>query len=300
MVSFWDVQNKNKLYSYALVFIIFLILSGLFFLVSLLYGNNVYLLLFLGLFSVLYPLITYFYSHKIVLFFTGAKPADPIKDIYLINVGEGLALAAGLKKPPKFYIIEDPSPNAFATGPDPDNAVIAVTRGLLNIANRQELEGVIAHEMSHIKNYDTRFMTVVVVMIGLISFLGSILSRSILYSSSTNRRSKSGGSSSLILLAIFLIAIITPFIARLISLAISRKREFLADSTAVQLTRNPEGLASALEKIKNSTKSEIDYGPARALFISDPQKEDSILKGISNLFSTHPPIEERIKILRSM
>ncbi|MCX8162998.1 MAG: M48 family metallopeptidase [Candidatus Micrarchaeota archaeon] len=300
MVSFWDVQNKNKLYSYLLALVVFLILLSLFALFSFILGDNIIFILFFGLFTIIYPLITYFYSHKIVLRLTGAQPADPIKDIYLINVGEGLALAAGLKKPPKFYILEDPSPNAFATGPDPDNAVVVVTRGLLNIANRQELEGVIAHELSHIKNYDTRFMTVVVVMVGLIGFLASILSRSVLHSSldSRNRR----GGNIFILLLIFLAAVLTPIIANLVGLAISRKREYLADASAAQLTRNPEGLASALEKIKNAAKSQFDYGPARALFISDPQKEEkqSFFQKFSNLFSTHPPIDERIKILRSM
>ncbi|MFN3910243.1 MAG: M48 family metallopeptidase [Candidatus Anstonellaceae archaeon] len=290
MVSFWDVQNKNKIYSYLFAFFVFLILASLFFGIIYIFNLPPLLVIILSLFSIIYPLFIYLYSYKIILFFTGAKPADPIKDVYLINTGEGLALAAGFKKPPKFYILEDPAPNAFATGPDPDHAVIAVTRGLLNLTNRQELEGVLAHEMSHIKNYDTRFMTFVVVMIGMISFLAGFFRYS-----SNSRRSKESGNITIFLI---LLSILAPLISRLIALAISRKREFLADASAVQLTRNPEGLASALEKIKNSPQSSIDYGPASALFISDPKTD--FLESVSNLFSTHPPINERIKILRSM
>ncbi|MCM8830724.1 MAG: M48 family metallopeptidase [Candidatus Omnitrophica bacterium] len=256
--------------------------------------------MFFSIFSIAYPLLSYFYSDKIVLFLTNAKEADPIKDVYLVNVGEGLALAAGFKKPPKFYIIEDPSPNAFATGKDPDHGVIAVTRGLLNLTNRQELEGVIAHEMSHIKNYDTRFMTLVVVMVGLIGFLSNFVLRYSFFTKSnysqSDRRSQKGAG--IIFILVILAATLSPIISRLIALAISRKREYLADASAVQLTRNPEGLASALEKIKNSKPSSIDYGPAKALFFSNPNP--SIMEKFSNLFSTHPPIDERIKILRSM
>jgi heat shock protein HtpX len=291
MVSFWDVQNKNKIYSY-------LLLSGMFF-ILLLIILGAYLILELDLIivgilvfaSLVYVFLVNQYSDSIILKMIGAKEADPKNDIYIINVTEGLALASGFKKPPKLYILEEDYPNAFALGKDPDNSAIVLTIGLIKIMDRAELEGVLAHEMSHLKNYDTRFMMIAVLTIGMISLLANVLLRVRITSGSSDKKDRGN----ILVLFYFLFLLLSPLFAYLLSYAISRKREFLADSTAAQLTRNPAGLASALEKIKNTTAQPKDYGSLNALFIAEPVK-----RSLTHLFSTHPPIEERIKILRSM
>jgi heat shock protein HtpX len=280
------------------IFLILLLLSYIIFYMT--QSPLIYIILIL--ISIVHPLISFFYGDKIVLRMVGAKEADPIKDVYIHNVVEGMVLAAGLPAKPKVYIIDDPTPNAFATGRDPKHASIALTSGIIQLLNRQELEAVIAHEMSHIKNYDSLFMTVTVVLIGIISLMAQMILRTKMIFGG-NQRERKSSTTGILAILIILAALLSPIIARLIALAISRKREYLADSTAAQLTRNPAALASALEKVKNAPKTENDYGVARALFFSDPEKYDSQPKldeQIANLFSTHPPIDERIKILRSM
>jgi len=289
MVSFWDVQNKNKMYSYLLLVGMYLIFLLIIFGAYLVLNLDLLIVGILAFISFIYVFLVNQYSDAMILKIVGAKEADPKQDIYIINVTEGLALASGFKKPPKVYILEEEYPNAFAIGKDPDKSAIVLTRGLIKMMNRAELEGVLAHEMSHIKNYDSRFMMNAVLTLGMIQILVNILLRIRIGSN------KRGGAQGILILLYFLFLILSPFFAILLSYAISRKREFLADSTAAQLTRNPAGLASALEKIKNSTAQPKDYGSINALFISEPTK-----RSLNSLFSTHPPIEERIKILRSM
>jgi heat shock protein HtpX len=207
---------------------------------------------------------------------------------------EGLALAAGIPKP-KVYIVPSADINAFATGRDPQHSSIAVTDGLTKILNRQEMEGVIAHEMSHIGNYDIRFMMLATVMVGIVAMVGYMLTRSMMFGGRSNNDRDNRGNAILVLIGV-LIAIIAPIAVQLVQLAISRKREFLADASGAKLTRYPEGLASALEKIQNHNSRKMDVSDATSsLFIANPNP--SLL---NKLTSTHPPIAERIRRLRAM
>src|SRR3989344_803904 len=242
------------------------------------------------LFLLVFVGINYFFADKIVLSISGAREVKKEEFPYLFNVIEGLAIAAGIPKP-KAYVIEDTALNAFATGRNPEHGIIVVTTGILKTLGRQELEGVIAHEMSHINNYDIRLMTLVVVFVGLSALLSDILLRSVLWGKHDRREGKIG---LVILAGGVILAILTPFIAMLIKFAISRQREFLADASGALLSRNPEGLASALEKISGDKEVLEAANKATAhLYISNP------LKGtrgwFDGMFSTHPPIAERVK-----
>ena len=247
--------------------------------------------------AIFISLITFFYGDKMVLGISHARPVDRKENPYLANVIEGLAIAAGIPKP-KAYIIEDSAPNAFAAGRNPENAAIVVTTGLLDKLDRLELEGVIGHEMSHIKNYDIRYATLVVIFVGTIVLISDWMGRSFFYG---RRRRDSGGGQigGIIILVALALAILSPLIAKLVQLAISRQREYLADANGALLTRYPEGLASALEKIAKDTEPlEVANKATAHLYIVNPLLDH---KGkLNELFSTHPPTEERIKRLRSM
>jgi heat shock protein HtpX len=241
-------------------------------------------------------LITFFYGDKMVLGVSHARPVDRKENPYLANVVEGLAIAAGIPTP-KAYIIDDSAPNAFATGRDPKNSAIVVTTGLLDKMNRLELEGVIAHEMSHIKNYDIRYSMLVVVLVGTIVLLSDWMGRSFFFGGRRNRKGGAGGG--IFILVALVLAILAPIVAQLIRFAISRQREYLADANGALLTRYPEGLASALEKISKDTEPlEVANKATAHLYIINPLLDHG--GRINNLFSTHPPVEERIKRLRSM
>jgi len=244
---------------------------------------------------------SYYASDKIVLAMSKARPVTKEEFPYLYNVVEGLTIAAGLP-PPRCYVIDDTAPNAFATGRNPKNSVIVVTTGLLEKLNRVELEGVIAHEMSHIKNYDVLLQTLTVVMVGVVALLSDWMRRTFWLGGGRRRdsdRGKGGGGAAIILALALVMAILSPLIAQLIRLAISRKREFLADASGAMLTRYPPGLASALRKISADTEPLEAANKATAhLYIVNPLKD---IKGsVNKLFSTHPPIEERIAALEKM
>lgn len=244
--------------------------------------------------------IGYYFSDRIILTISGARPADRKLDFTFYTVSENLALAAGLPKP-KLYVIEDTAPNAFATGRNPKNAVVCVTRGLLQKLNRTELEGVIAHELSHIKNYDVLLMSIVSVLVGSVSLLADMFLRGAFHPRG-GKEEKSGNQSLIILLGI-LFAILSPFIAQLIKLAISRRREFLADASAVSITRQPSGLISALKKIASDHEPlEVANKATAHLYIVNPFKDKSygVIGWFSSLFNTHPPIEDRIEALEKM
>jgi len=243
----------------------------------------------------------YYSSDKIVLGISKARPATKEEFPYLYNVVEGLAIAAGLPAP-RCYVIEDTALNAFATGRNPGHAVICVTTGLLQKLNRVELEGVIAHEMSHIKNYDIRLQTVAVVMAGVVALLSDWMLRSFFWGGGRRRSGKDRGSGSagaILVLVGLALAILSPLVAQIIKLAISRKREFLADASGAMLTRYPPGLASALRKLTDDKEPLEAANKATAhLYIVNPLKN---VKGAFNgLFSTHPPIEDRIAALEKM
>jgi heat shock protein HtpX len=241
---------------------------------------------------------SYYSSDKIVLAISRARPVEKKDYPHLYNVVEGLAIAAGLPKP-RCYIIDDTAPNAFASGRNPKNSVIVVTSGLLEKLNRAELEGVIAHEMAHIKNYDILVQTLAVVMVGIVALLSDWILRTFLWGG-RRRSSKDGGNVGAIIVVVGLIlAIFSPFIAQLIRLAVSRKREFLADANGAFLTRYPPGLASALKKLDADREPLEAANKATAhLYIVNPLKD---IKGtVNKLFSTHPPIQERVAALEQM
>jgi heat shock protein HtpX len=243
----------------------------------------------------------FFGSEKIVLAISRARPVTKEEFPYLYNVVEGLAIAAGIPTP-RCYVIDDTAPNAFATGRNPKNSVIVVTTGLLEKLNRVELEGVIAHEMSHIKNYDVLLQTLVVVMVGMVALLSDWMRRSFWWGGGRRRGSDKGkgsGGAAIILALALIMAILSPLIAQLIRFAVSRKREFLADASGAMLTRYPPGLASALRKISADKEPLEAANKATAhLYIVNPLLDHG--GRVNKLFSTHPPIEERIAALEKM
>jgi len=243
---------------------------------------------------------SYYYSDRIVLAISGAKQAKRNDFFNFYTVCENLALAAGLPKP-KIYVIEDSAPNAFATGRDPDHAVICATTGLLDKLNRTELEGVIGHELSHIKNYDVRLQSIVAVLVGTVALLGDWFLRIRWHSSRDSDRR--GNIGMIMLLLGLLFAILAPLIANLIKLAISRRREFLADAGSVAITHQPRGLISALKKIAGDLEPLEAANKATAhLYIVNPfkGKDSRAVSRFASLFNTHPPLEERIKQLETM
>jgi len=252
------------------------------------------------IFSGIMVFSSYYYSDKMILGMSGAKQIKKADNPQLFRIVENLCIGAGTPLP-KIYIIEDSAINAFATGRDPKHSVVCVTTGILGRLNRVELEGVIAHELSHVRNYDIRLMAIVVILVGLVALLADFFMRSLWYGGG-RRRDDRGSSQSIFLLIGIAFAILSPIIATLIQLAVSRKREFLADASGALLTRYPEGLASALEKISRDKEPlEAANNATAHLYISNPFKLHANSKHwFTSLFNTHPPIAERIKILRSM
>ncbi len=275
-------------------FLIIVIALG--FVLSRTYGNPNILYIFV-LFSIGMNIAGYWYSDKIALSIAGAHPATREQYFDLYTIVENLSITAGLPMP-KIYVINDPAPNAFATGRDKNHAVVAATTGLLSILNKAELEGVMAHEMSHIGNRDMLVSTVAVVLVGFIAIVSDMLIRMSFFGGGRGNDSKGNG---ILILVTIVLAILAPIAATLIHLAISRKREYLADASGALLTRYPEGLASALEKIAQHGKPMQRQSTAIAhLYIANPFGGDKFGKKIGSLFATHPPMEERVKILRSM
>lgn len=243
---------------------------------------------------------SYFYSDKIVLSVSGAKQIEKSDSPELFRIVENLSMGSGVPMP-KVYVIDDPSPNAFATGRSPKHASIAATTGLLERLSEVELEGVIAHELSHVKNFDTRLLAITSVLVGFIALLADIFFRNLFWGGMGRRDSEDNRANAVFLVIGIVLAIIAPIIASLIQLAVSRKREFLADASGALLTRYPDGLASALEKIASDPRPLRTASNATAhLFIANPFKKKSGANFLAGLFNTHPPIEERIKILRDM
>jgi len=250
------------------------------------------------IFALAMNISAYWFSDKIALTSTGAKEADPVQFLELHRILENLAITAGLPKP-RLYIIEDSAPNAFAAGRDPKHAVVAVTTGLLARLDRSELEGVLAHELSHVGNRDILVMTVAVVLAGLITVVVDMFLRVSLFGGGGSR-DRGGGNAVLAIVAILAI-ILAPIAAQLIQMAISRKREFLADASGALLTRYPDGLASALQKISSYQAPMRKASHATAhLFISNPFGAHEAGKFIAKIFSTHPPVGERIAALQGM
>ncbi len=300
----WELIKANQRKSQMLFIVMGLCLITIGYLFGQVYLGDVFIgIIFASLIWLILSLISYFAGSSIVLAVSNAKEVTPNVHPQLFNIVEEMKIAAGLPKMPKVYIINAEAPNAFATGNNPQNCAIAVTAGLLAKLNRDELQGVIAHEAAHIVNRDIRFITFAGVMIGAIVLISDIFLRGFYHTGGSSRRysSKSGGGQAQIFILIFAVifAIIAPILARLLYFAISRKREYLADASAVRFTRYPEGLASALEKIASSN---VDLPAANKvtapMYIANPLKKKGMM--LQDLTSTHPPISERIKILRSM
>jgi heat shock protein HtpX len=297
-ISFYDQISRNKRDSFLLGALVFSFLIGLVYVIAMILtpGFSLGFLTIAGIIIILYSYASYSYGDKVVLTATKARPIkeNDRRYVHLINVVDGLSIAAGIPKP-KIYVIENDEINAFATGKDPKHASIAVTTGALNNLDRDELEGVIGHEMSHIRNYDIRFATYIAVLVGLVAILSDLLMRSFWYGAGRREREEEKGFGLLIIIG-FILAIFAPIIVRLVQFAVSRRREFLADASSTELTRYPEGLASALEKIMKVNEGKMKVSEAVShLFFVDPNKS-----ALDSLFATHPPIKERIRILRSM
>ncbi len=297
-MTLYNQQSKNIARTWLLMSSFFVIIIAIGWIFSRIYGNPVILYFFI-IFSLFMNFVSYWYSDKVALAMTGAKPVEHSQMPELYHVVENLCITAGLKTP-KIYLINDPAPNAFATGRNQDNAVIAVTSGLLERLNKTELEGVVAHELSHVGNRDILISTIVVVLVGFIAMLSDFFLRFSFWGRRSNDEERGQAGAILMIIGVAF-AILSPIAATLIQLAISRKREFLADTDGALLTRYPEGLASALEKISQypASMKRINNSTAH-LFIANPLRGKQAAGFLAKLFSTHPPVEERVKILREM
>lgn len=246
---------------------------------------------------------SYYYSDQIVLSLSHARPATKEEDLKIVNILDALMVTAGLPVKPRLYVTEDSQPNAFATGRNPENAVICVTTGLLEKLDYYELEGVIAHELSHIKNYDIRLSCIVSVMVGFMVMLSDIFSRALFWGGLDDDRDSDNKGNGILMLIGLVFLILSPIFGSLMQLALSRKREFLADSTAIEFTRNPDGLISALQKLDSDDNQLATANSATAnMYIVNPFKQNTKeeKKKSSSLWSTHPSIEDRIEALRNL
>lgn len=296
MFTYTEV-SKNKAYSVLLILVFLIFIIGLGWFASQYFGNPGILYAAVG-FSTISALVSYYFSDQITLSISGAHEIDLKSHPELYQIVENLTISAGLPMP-RVYIIDDTAMNAFATGRNPQNAIVCVTTGLLGRLDRTELEGVLAHELSHIGNYDIRFMTLVVVLVGIVTLVADWVLRMSLFNSRDNNDNRNP----IFMIVGLVLILISPLIATLIKLAVSRKREFLADASGALLTRYPEGLASALEKISGDKEPLEAANKATAhLYIANPLKDhkDDSQSWFASLFNTHPPIEERIKRLRAM
>lgn len=258
-------------------------------------GAGAFGLILAFIFSSVSSVSSYYFSDKMVLAIAGAKKVAREDSPLVYGILDNLSIGAGLKKVPDLYIIEDTATNAFATGRDPEHAVVAVTTGLLQKLNKREIEGVLAHEISHITNYDIRLMAITAILVGSITLIVNFILQGS-FNSDNDRKVPP-----FVILIGVVLAILSPIIAELIKLAISRNREYLADASGALLTRDPEGLASALEKIAHDHEPlEVANEATAHMYISNPLKKGKNADIFANLFNTHPPVEERIKRLRGM
>ncbi len=307
----YDLISKNKRESWILIFSFLIIISLLGFVFSQVYNNPAILYLAVA-FSLFSAFISYYFSDSITLAMSHAQEVDRLANKDLYNVVENLCITAGIPTP-KIYIINDPAPNAFATGRDPKHAVICYTTGILQKLERVELEGVTAHELSHIGNYDIRVMTLVVVLVGTVTLLADWFLRFSFFGGRRRNNNNEGNLGAILMAVGLILALLSPIIATLIKLAVSRQREYLADASGALLTRYPEGLARALEKISADNQPLTEANKATAhLYIVNPFHQDRMQAAenpqsnhgnrgwFASLFNTHPPIQERVKRLREM
>ena len=294
---FVDIQ-KNKIKSWFIVLLFLVFISFIVYYICLALDLGTMSIIIAMIFSVFSTWGSYYYSDKIVLSLNKARPATKEENQKLVNILEALVVSSGLSTKPKLYVVEDAQPNAFATGRNPQNAVIGVTTGLLNKLEYYELEGVIAHELAHIKNYDIRLSAIVSVMLGFVVMLSDLFTRIAFWGGTRDRDDDNSSSNAFVMFIGLIFLILPPIFGKLMQLAISRKREFLADATAIEFTRNPEALISALKKISGDPNQlKVANNATENMYIVTPFKNK---KKSSNLWSTHPSIEERVEALKNL
>lgn len=252
------------------------------------------------IFSIVSAWSSYYYSDQIVLKLNNARPATHEENLQLVNILDSLIVASGLNTKPKLYVVDDPQPNAFATGRNPEHSAICVTTGLLEKLDYYELEGVVGHELGHIKNYDIRLSAVVTVMVGFVVMLSDMFSRYMFYGGNRRRNNDESKGNAIFMLIGLIFLILSPIFGKLMQLAISRKREYMADATSVQFTRNPDGLISALQKISADPNELKRANNSTAhMYIANPFRKNA-KKNSSSLWSTHPSTEDRITALKNL
>ncbi len=292
-LSFHEEIRKNKINSVFLITIVLIVLLSLIYTVGFVLGGDYlfFIIIFGTIFSLVYVVGGYYKSADLAIASVGAKKATTSEYRQYNNIVEGLCLASGLPKP-KLYIMQNSQINAFASGRDPQHAVICVTTGALEKLTKQELEGVLSHELSHIANYDIRFMTLTAVLVGMIAIISQMFLRNLFWSSMMGGRSNRNNNNAIFMIIGIALAILAPIIVALVQLAISRKREYAADSSAVKFMRTPTGLIGALKKIQSNTPMKVS-GAVAPLFLAKPTKE-------REWFMTHPPLGKRISRLERM
>lgn len=294
-----DIRN-NKIKTGVIVAIFLVVITLIVYYVCMAFDLGSMSIVIAMIFSIATSWASYYYSDRIVLSVNGAQPANEEQYQKLNNILDGLMVASGLENRPRLYVVSDPQPNAFATGRNPENSVICVTTGLLDKMDYYELEGVVAHELSHIKNYDIRLSAVVSVMVGFIVILADFVSRALFWGRGNDNDNK--GNPILMLVGLICL-ILAPIFGQLMQLALSRRREFLADASAVELTRNPDGLISALQKLDSDSNELKTANNATAyMYIVSPFKTNAKdeKKRKTSLFSTHPSIDDRIEAIRNL
>lgn len=292
--------KKNKIKTIFIVSIFILLITLIVYYVCMAFDLGIVSIVIALAVSIISAWGSYYYSDKIILSLNKARPATHEEYAQLVNILDGLMIPSGLEYKPRLYVVDDSQPNAFATGRNPQNAIICVTTGLLEKLDYYELEGVVAHELSHIKNYDIRLSAIVTVMVGLVVMLSDIVSRMLFWG---NKRDNDNNKGNAILMLIGLVALIlSPIFGELMKLAISRKREFLADATAVEFTRNPAGLISALEKLESdSSQLKTANNSTAHMYIVNPfRKNANGKKKKSSVWSTHPSTDDRIEALKNL
>ncbi len=306
MLSMHELVRANKRNTWVLVFVFVVLLAGLGMAIGAYWGGGDWTSSLIGaaaagviaFFMVLFGFLG---GGRMILAMSGARQIEHHDNPRLFNVVEEMSIAAGIPMP-KVYIINDSAPNAFATGRDPEHAAVAITTGLLDKLSRDEVQGVMAHEMSHVKNYDIKFAMLMAILVGTVVLISDVLLRSVFYGRRSRRRSggKGGGAQVVFAIIALVLAIIAPILAKIIQLAVSRQREYLADASAAELTRYPEGLANALEKIQADHEPlEVANRATQHLYIVNPIMKLKGRKGTS-MWSTHPPLDERVRRLREM
>jgi heat shock protein HtpX len=299
-ISLLDWQAANRRASWLLAGFMVLLLGTIGYLVALAFdpGAAWTFIVIAAVLAIGQSLAAYWFSDRLALAVSGARPANKDEHRYLVNVTEAVAIGAGVPMP-KIYVIDNPAPNAFATGRDPQHGAIAVTTGLMSILDRQELEGVIAHEMAHVKNYDIRFASMLAATVGAIVLLRDVILRGMRFGGRSRRSSSSGGGrgQAIAMVLLIVLLILAPILATLVRLAVSRRREYLADATGAYITRNPDGLASALAKLRDyrGTPMKVSEG-VQHMYFTNPVARLNALTWLA----THPPIDDRISRLRRM